>query len=162
MKDGVRIINLARGELVNNNDIKQAIADKKVAKYVTDLPCDEILGVDGIITIPHLGASTAEAEDNCAVMAANQLKDYIENGNIVNSVNFPKLQVERKGNVRVCVISNDVKNITSIVSNSLAGNVEISSATRGDVCYVIADVSSAPDQKAIEAIKANALSVRVI
>ncbi|MCI8421369.1 MAG: 3-phosphoglycerate dehydrogenase, partial [Clostridia bacterium] len=78
MKDGVRIINLARGELVNNNDIKQAIANSKVAKYVTDLPSDDILGVDGIITIPHLGASTAEAEDNCAVMAANQLKDYLE------------------------------------------------------------------------------------
>ncbi len=75
-----------------------------MAKYVTDLPSDEILGVDGIITIPHLGASTAEAEDNCAVMAANQLKDYLENGNIVNSVNFPKLQVERVGNYRVCVI----------------------------------------------------------
>lgn len=72
MKDGVRIINLARGELVNNEDIKQAITDKKVAKYVTDLPSDDILGVDGIITIPHLGASTAEAEDNCAVMAADR------------------------------------------------------------------------------------------
>jgi len=162
MKDGVRIINLARGELVNNDDIKQAIANKKVAKYVTDLPSDEILGVDGIITIPHLGASTAEAEDNCAVMAANQLKDYLENGNIVNSVNFPKLQVERVGNYRVCVISNDIENILSKVSASLKNIVGISSATRGNICYVIADLSSNADATAIASIKENALSVRVL
>ncbi len=162
MKDGVRIINLARGELVNNNDIKQAIANNKVAKYVTDLPSDDILGVDGIITIPHLGASTAEAEDNCAVMAANQLKDYLENGNIVNSVNFPKLQVERIGKTRVCVVSNDVKDIATKVSRSLKSIVGISGATRGDICYVIADLSNAPDKADIEALKAEALSVRVI
>ena len=162
MKDGVRIINLARGELVNNDDIKQAIANKKVAKYVTDLPSDEILGVDGIITIPHLGASTAEAEDNCAVMAANQLKDYLENGNIVNSVNFPKLQVERVGNYRVCVISNDIENILSQVSASLKNIVGISSARRGNICYVIADLSSNADATAIASIKENALSVRVL
>ncbi|MDE5654631.1 MAG: 3-phosphoglycerate dehydrogenase [Clostridia bacterium] len=162
MKDGVRIINLARGELVNNDDIKQAIADKKVAKYVTDLPSDDILGVDGIITIPHLGASTAEAEDNCAVMASNQLKDYLENGNIVNSVNFPKLQVERIGKTRVCVVSNDVKNIATKVSSSLKGIVGISGATRGDICYVIADLSQTPDENSIETLKADSLSVRVI
>lgn len=162
MKDGVRIINLARGELVNNADIKQAIADKKVAKYVTDLPCDEILGVDGIITIPHLGASTAEAEDNCAVMAANQLKDYLENGNVINSVNFPKLQAERISRIRVCIVSNDVKNIVSKVSNGLKGIVGITSATRGDICYVIADLSHEPEESAIEALKADTLSVRVI
>ena len=162
MKDGVKIINLARGELVNNDDIKQAIADKKVAKYVTDLPSDDILGVDGIITIPHLGASTAEAEDNCAVMAANQLKDYLENGNIINSVNFPKLQVERVGNYRVCVISNDIENILSKVSASLKNIVGISSATRGNICYVIADLSSNADALAVEAIKEDALCVRVL
>ena len=162
MKDGVRIINLARGELVNNADIKQAIADKKVAKYVTDLPCDEILGVDGIITIPHLGASTAEAEDNCAVMAANQLKDYLENGNVVNSVNFTKLQVERISRNRVCVVSSDVKNIVSKISESLKGIVGITSATRGNICYVIADLSHAPEESVIDELKADTLSVRVI
>lgn len=162
MKDGVRIINLARGELVNNDDIKQAIADKKVAKYVTDLPCDELLGVDGIITIPHLGASTAEAEDNCAIMAANQLKDYLENGNVVNSVNFPKLQVAKTGKPRVCVISNDVENIVTKVSAAFKNTVSISSATRGNICYVIADLAESPDANAMEAIKAAALSVRVL
>lgn len=162
MKDGVRIINLARGELVNNDDIKKAIADKKVAKYVTDLPSDDILGVEGIITIPHLGASTAEAEDNCAVMAANQLKDYLENGNIVNSVNFPKLQVERNGKRRVCVVSEDTQNAVATVSATLKNISSIASATRGNIVYIIADLSSDADENAINTLKAKALSVRVI
>jgi D-3-phosphoglycerate dehydrogenase len=162
MKDGVRIINLARGELVNNDDIKKAIAGGKVAKYVTDLPCDELLGVDGVITIPHLGASTAEAEDNCAVMAANQLKDYLENGNIVNSVNFPKLQVERSGKARVCVISSDVQNAVAQVNATLTNISAIASATRGNIAYVIADLSSNANDSEIDALKSKALAVRVL
>ena len=89
MKDGVVIVNLARAELVVNADILAAIAAGKVGRYVTDLPCAELLGNPNVVTLPHLGASTPEAEDNCAVMAAKQLKEYLENGNIVNSVNFP-------------------------------------------------------------------------
>ncbi|MDE6189927.1 MAG: 3-phosphoglycerate dehydrogenase [Clostridia bacterium] len=162
MKDNVRIINLARGELVNNEDIKKAIADKKVAKYVTDLPCDELLGVDGVITIPHLGASTEEAEDNCAVMAAAQLKDYLENGNIVNSVNFPKLQVERNGKQRVCVISNDVQNAVADVTATLKNVSAIASATRGNIVYVIADLSDKAEASAIDALKTKAIAVRVL
>ena len=163
MKDGVRIINLARAELVNNNDIKQAIVDKKVAKYVTDLPCDELLGVDNVITIPHLGASTGEAEDNCAVMAAHQLKDYLENGNVVNSVNFPRLQANRKGKCRICVISKDVDNavaqVSVLVNKNLAG---ITSATRGNICYIIADLEEKIDDATLESIKAISLKVRVL
>lgn len=161
MKDGVRIINLARGELVNNEDIKEAIASKKVAKYVTDLPSDDILGVDGIITIPHLGASTAEAEDNCAVMAANQLKDYLENGNVVNSVNFPKLQVARSGKSRICAVSANADIVTKMTATvkNISG---IASATRGNICYVIADVNGSVDENTVNAIKADALSVRVL
>lgn len=162
MKDGVRIINLARGELVDNQAIKEAVASKKVAKYVTDLPCDELLGVDGVLTIPHLGASTAEAEDNCAVMAANQLKDYLENGNVVNSVNFPKLQVERNGKQRVCIISSDVENCVAFVSATLKNVASVASATRGSVCYVIADLSSCADADSIQQLKSKALSVRVL
>lgn len=162
MKDGVRIINLARGELVNNDDIKQAITSKKVAKYVTDLPSDDILGVEDIITIPHLGASTAEAEDNCAVMAAKQLKDYLENGNVVNSVNFPKLQVARSGKCRVCVVSSDTQNALNTVSTVMKNIAAITSATRGNICYVIADLSSEADAEAIAKLKESALSVRVI
>lgn len=163
MKDGVRIINLARAELVNNADIKEALASKKVAKYVTDLPCDEILGVDNLITIPHLGASTGEAEDNCAVMAAHELKDYLENGNIVNSVNFPKLQAARSGKCRVCVISDDPDNAVSkvsvLVNKNLAG---IASATRGKICYIIADLENKIDEATLESLKAIAIKVRVL
>lgn len=162
MKYGVRIINLARGELVNNDDVKKAIADGKVAKYVTDLPCDELLGVDGVITIPHLGASTAEAEDNCAVMAANQLKDYLENGNIVNSVNFPRLQAERNGKRRVCVISNDTANAVADVTSALKNIASIASATRGNIAYVIADLAGEVDENAIAALQAKALKVRIL
>jgi len=129
---------------------------------VTDLPCDELLGVDGVLTIPHLGASTAEAEDNCAVMAANQLKDYLENGNVVNSVNFPKLQVERNGKQRVCIISSDVENCVAFVSATLKNVASVASATRGSVCYVIADLSSCADADIIQQLKSKALSVRVL
>lgn len=163
MKDGVNIINLARAELVNNSDIKEALASKKVGKYVTDLPCDEILGVENLITIPHLGASTGEAEDNCAVMAANQLKDYLENGNIVNSVNFPKLQAARSGKCRVTVVSNDLDNAVSQVSVLVNKNLKaITSATRGNICYIIADLEEEIDNATLESIKAISVKVRVL
>lgn len=105
MKDGVIIINFARDALVNDNDLKDAIASKKVRKYVTDFPNDVTAKMDGVIAIPHLGASTEEAEENCAFMAANQIVDFIENGNIVNSVNFPDLSIGgKKGSQRVTIL----------------------------------------------------------
>ncbi|MBO4472780.1 MAG: 3-phosphoglycerate dehydrogenase, partial [Clostridia bacterium] len=108
MKDGVRIVNCARGELVDNDAILAALEAGKVKKYVTDFPMPAVIGVsDKIVTIPHLGASTPEAEDNCAVMASAELKDYIENGNIKNSVNCPNLSLERKGAVRVTVLTRE-------------------------------------------------------
>ncbi len=104
MKKGVIILNMARGGLVNLTDLKEAIAGGIVRKYVIDFPEEAVLNCDNIIVFPHLGASTEEAEDNCAVMAARQLVDYIENGNIVNSVNYPNLTKERTGKVRTCVL----------------------------------------------------------
>lgn len=108
MKDGVCIINCARGELVNNKDLLEAIKSGKVGRYVTDFPSDELIGVDNVITIPHLGASTDEAEINCALMAADELKEYLENGNIINSVNYPNLSLPRSGDYRItmCVKQN--------------------------------------------------------
>ena len=104
MKDGVIILNMARGALVNVADLKKAIAEKKVRKYVVDFPDETVLNSDGIIVLPHLGASTEEAEDNCAEMAAKQLVDYIENGNVKNSVNYPSISKERTGKTRTCVL----------------------------------------------------------
>lgn len=160
MKDGVRIINLARGELVNIADVKEALESGKVAKYVTDFPNENAVGVDGIITLPHLGASTPEAEDNCAIMAANEMREYLENGNIINSVNYPACSLARTGKNRVCVLyknSDDmVSKITAVVSAS-----DMVSKTRGDFGYAIIDTDADVDASAITAI-AGVIKVRVL
>ena len=141
MKDGVRVINLARADLVNNVDIKAALESGKVAAYVTDFPTEETVGVKGIVAIPHLGASTAESEDNCAVMAALQLDDFLRNGNIKNSVNFPNVEMARSGDKRICILhaagDDMVAKITAAVGNVAA----ITSKARGENAYTIVDVN---------------------
>ena len=114
MKDGVRIMNFARGGLVHNDDLKAALASGKVAAYVVDFPDDEMLDVENVIAIPHLGASTPESEENCAVMAAKELRDYLRNGNIKHSVNFPDVSMPKSGKARICVLH---RNITGMLSN---------------------------------------------
>lgn len=116
MKDGVVIVNCARGELVQNADIIAAVKDGKVHKYFTDFPTEPLLNVDGIIACPHLGASTPEAEDNCAVMVATELKDYFENGNIKNSVNYPAVFAARK-NHRITVLAEDNPAVSSLIAD---------------------------------------------
>lgn len=116
MKDGVVIVNCARGELVQNDDIIAAVKDGKVQKYFTDFPSEPLLNVDGIIACPHLGASTPEAEDNCAVMVATELKDYFENGNIKNSVNYPAVFAARK-NHRITVLAEDNPAVSSLIAD---------------------------------------------
>ncbi len=138
MKKGVILLNMARGGLVNVNDLKQAIADGIVRKYVIDFPEESVLNCDNIIVFPHLGASTEEAEDNCAVMASRQLVNYMENGNIVNSVNFPNLSKERTGKVRTCILFKD-GNVEKI--KSLGSDVAV--ATRGNYGYAIIDGDNA-------------------
>lgn len=165
MKDNVRIINCARGELVNNADIIEACEQGKVAKYVTDFPCGELLGKKNIIAIPHLGASTPEAEDNCAVMAANELKDYLENGNIVNSVNFPRITVAKTNNDRLTIAYKNNDNMTSEVTALVSSNMaNIATATRSNVGYMIIDLKKSIDSKTLDAIQKlnGVLKVRVI
>ncbi len=143
MRDGVVILNMARGELVNVADVKAAIASKKIRKYVVDFPTEESVGVDGILAIPHLGASTEEAEDNCAIMAAAQLKDYLENGNVVNSVNFPRLVKEREYAERFTLVGNASKDVDKALENILDGTAHsVSYAEKGSVCYAIIDVDA--------------------
>ncbi len=128
MKDRVRIINLSRGDLANTADLIEALESGKVASYVTDFPSEELLGIPHVVCIPHLGASTPESEDNCAVMAAEQLIDYIENGNIRNSVNYPEIVFPRTTENRVLVLHDNVPNIITQISSALAGdNVNIES-----------------------------------
>lgn len=146
MKDGVRILNFARGELVNSGDMLEALASGKVASYVVDFPSDEMLGVENVVAIPHLGASTPESEDNCAYMAANELIDYIENGNIVNSVNMPAVSMPRSTEARVCVIHKNVPGIISAITTALAEketNVSnMQNSSKGEVAYTILDIDS--------------------
>lgn len=145
MKDGVRIINLSRADLVNADDIKAAISSGKVAGYVTDFPTEETINTPGIITIPHLGASTAESEDNCAVMAANQLVDYLENGNIKNSVNFPAVSMPRSGEARLVVLHKNqpemLSKITSVLSADGVNIENMASRSKGNYACALLDCS---------------------
>ncbi len=154
MKDGVCIINCARGELVNNDDIKAALLSGKVSKYVTDFPVADLLGVEGVITIPHLGASSEEAEDNCAVMAARQLTAYIETGAIVNSVNFPAVVLPATFKHRITIAHKNVPNMIALASAIVAEEkINVSnmvSASRGDVGYLVMDVDGEISDEAIE------------
>ncbi len=120
MKDNVRILNFARGGLVDLKDLKAAITSGKVAKYITDFPNEEILKMDNVIAIPHLAASTNESETNCAVMAVSQVKDFLENGNIANSVNFPAAIMDRHEGCRILIANKNVPNMVSQISSILA------------------------------------------
>ena len=145
MKDGVRILNFARNGLVNSEDMLAALASGKVASYVVDFPTDEMIGAEGVVCIPHLGASTPESEDNCAVMAAEELIDYIENGNITNSVNLPNVSMPKGADMRICVIHKNIPNmLTSITSVLAKDNVNIENMlnrSKGDYAYTILDVN---------------------
>jgi D-3-phosphoglycerate dehydrogenase len=145
MKDGVKIINLARAELVNAEDMKKALESKKVAKYVTDFPTDETVGVPGIVNIPHLGASTFESEDHCAVMAAKQLDEYLTNGNIKNSVNYPNVSLPHTASARVCVMHKNIPNMLSQITSAFASvnvNIEnLANGSKGDYAYTIVETN---------------------
>lgn len=157
MKDGVRIVNLARGGLVNNGDMIAALKSGKAARYVTDFPDNEITLADGVVAIPHLGASTPESEDNCAVMAADELRDFLENGNIKNSVNFPNVIMERSGAQRLCVIHRNVPAVIAQITTQLGAdgvNVEnMTNKSKGEYAYTMVDAGSAVGEKALEHIR---------
>lgn len=157
MRDGVRILNYSRDGLVNSEALLDALKSGKVAKYVTDFGNDTILGEENVIVIPHLGASTPESEDNCAVMACNQIKDYIENGNIVNSVNLPALSVERNGS-RVTVISKADADVKSV---DVAGMTGFNTKTRSGYAYTIIDGATEADAEKLAAVE-GVIKVRFI
>ena len=166
MKDGVRILNFSRDGLVNSTAVLEAVKSGKAAKYVTDFATDDIIGEENIICLPHLGASTPESEDNCAVMACDELKEYLENGNIVNSVNYPALSLARTNteNVRFCVMHKNVPELLKKVLSEVKGNVEnMLSKSRGDYAYAIIDVADGnPDNAAAIAAIEGVIRVRAI
>ena len=152
MKDGVIILNFARGGHVNNADIIKALADGKVAKYVVDFADSETVNQPGIINIPHLGASTAEAEDNCAVMAAQELADYLENGNILNSVNFPNCSLPEDNIGRIAIAHKNIPNVIAKFTEALS-SVNISdmiNKSKGELAYTIINTDHAIPAEAIE------------
>ena len=168
MKDGVRVVNLARGELVDDEAMMAALESGKVARYVTDFPNNTITLAPNVVPIPHLGASTPESEDNCAVMAAQQLRDFLENGNIKNSVNFPNVEMERSGVQRLCIIHRNIPAMLANITAQLSGdgvNVEnMTNKSRGDFAYTLVDVGSPVEESVIDDIRAidGIIRVRVI
>ncbi len=158
MKDGVRILNLARADLVHTDDLKNAIESGKVAAYITDFPTEETVGVKGILAIPHLGASTVESEDHCAVMAAQQLDEFLACGNIRNSVNFPTVGLPRSENPRVCIMNENVPNMLSQITSAFSSkniNIEnMANGSKGEVAYTIVETNVPASEEIVETLKA--------
>lgn len=168
MKDGVRVVNLARGELVDEQAMAAALASGKVAAYVSDFASDCILEQENAIVLPHLGASTPESEDNCAKMAVYEISEFLEKGTIRNSVNFPNLKVPYEGGFRVCMIHRNVPNMIGAatgVFSSKGVNIEnMGNRSKGEFAYTIMDVSAEPDEAMLEDLRAveGMISIRVI
>lgn len=168
MKDGVRILNFARGNLVNNDDLLANVASGKISKYISDFAAPELIGKENIIILPHLGASTPESEDNCAKMAVNEIKEYLENGNIINSVNFPGVNQARVSKVRLCIINKNVPNILANISKLFADNnlniENMVNRSRGEYAYTLIDTNDDVNQDIIEKIESSKgiVSVRSI
>ena len=151
MKDEVRILNFSRADLVDSAAVIAALENGKVAKYVTDFPTDEVLGHEGVIAIPHLGASTPESEDNCAKMAAEELTDYIENGNITNSVNLPNISMPRSGAIRVCIIHKNIPTMLTQITQTMAkDNINIENMlnkSKKEYAYTLLDITDGDKEK---------------
>lgn len=158
MKDGAALLNLARGELVNNADLLAAIAGGKIRRYVTDFPCDELLGQRGVVAIPHLGASTPESEDNCVDMVSRQLEDYLETGSIVNSVNYPACPLTDAFRYRLTVmhanVPNTVGRITSVLAEQGVNIDNMVNKSRGEFAYTVLDLDDALSEETIRRVEA--------
>lgn len=166
MKDGVKIINLARADLVCAADLKAALTDGKIGAYVTDFPTEETINTPGITTIPHLGASTAESEDNCAVMAADQVMEFLENGNIVNSVNYPSVSMPKTDAKRLVIMHKNIPNMISHVTTTLAQqniNIEnMANRSRNDYAVTLVDTYADVSDDTVSVIAAMDGIIRVL
>lgn len=167
MKKNVRILNFARGDLVNDKDVIDALANGGMGAYVTDFTTDALIGVDGVISLPHLGASTPESEDNCAVMACKEISDYLENGNITNSVNMPNVSMATTGDAKICIMHQNkegvITKLTAIASEAGLNIENMESKSKKDNAYTVLDVKGNTDGLA-EKLKAAdcVIAVRII
>jgi D-3-phosphoglycerate dehydrogenase len=168
MKDGVVIMNFARAGIVDDSAVLKALDSGKVYAYINDFPSNVNKNHPRVVCLPHLGASTAEAEDNCAIMVADQIKDYLENGNIVNSVNFPEMKMPRAGDARITIANSNVPNmvgqVTSILAEAEINILDMLNKSRGDIAYNLLDVEGDVSDEIVEHIRAieGVLSVRVV
>ena len=165
MKDGVRVLNYARGELVNTEALLEAMETGKVSGYMTDFPSEAILGKPGIVCTPHLGASTPEAEDNCAVMAAKELSDYLKNGNIIHSVNMPEVNQPRAGGKRICIIHKNepgmISQITALTTEAGLNIENMVNKSKKNMAYTMLDATGAVDKTLAEKLAAIPAVIRV-
>ena len=152
-KPGAVLLNFSRDAIVNTKAILQGMDNGRVGKYVCDFPTEELLNHEKAILMPHIGASTEEAEDNCAVMAVDQIRDFLENGNIKNSVNFPQISMDRNGAVRLAIVNENVPGmlgkITSVLADKNINVLEFSNKSRGDIAFNLVDIESRPDDATI-------------
>jgi D-3-phosphoglycerate dehydrogenase len=157
MKKGVRILNFSRNGLVKNDDLKQAIADGIVSCYITDFPDENLLKTEKVICIPHLGASTPESEDNCAIMAVEQVRDFLENGNIKNSVNFPECSMPQSTHSRIIIANKNVPNmvgqITTVLADKKINIADMINKHRGDYAYNIIDTDTEISEDVLSLLK---------
>lgn len=165
MKDGAVLINNSRGELVDTGAVLAAVESGKLERYITDFPSDELIGVPNIICVPHLGASTPEAEDNCAQMAAKELVDYIENGNITHSVNFPDVSAPRSTSSRIAVMHNNVEGVISKVTSAISASginiANIIDKSKKDKAYMLVDLDAKISDKTVKEIESFDSVIRV-
>ncbi|MBQ5755191.1 MAG: phosphoglycerate dehydrogenase, partial [Oscillospiraceae bacterium] len=164
-KDGVRILNFARGELVNNEAIVAALESGKVSCYMTDFPAPELLGIKGVICTPHLGASTPESEQNCAVMAAEELSDYLKNGNIRNSVNMPEVVQHRTGGRRICLIHKNapgmISSITAVTTQAGLNIETMVNKSKKEMAYTMLDATGAVPKDLVQKLEEIPYVIRV-
>lgn len=165
MKDGARVLNFARGELVDSAAVLQALSDKKLSAYATDFPTDDLIGAEGVLAIPHLGASTPESEENCARMAVDELKEFLETGNIRNSVNMPNVSMPRAHAARICIFHRNVKNTISLFSGVMAEagiNIEnMQSKSKKEYAYTILDVTGDVDDNVLSLLQQRSEIIRL-
>lgn len=168
LKPGARLLNLSRGELCDNDAVKAALAEGRLAKYVTDFPTAALLNVENVVAIPHLGASTPESEENCAAMAAREVRDYLERGIIHNSVNLPEVTLGAFEGSRVLLIHKNVPGLVSAISSLISGRgINIAgmlNKSRGDYAVTVMELSQAPDDTLLDSLKRlqNVIRVRTI